>query len=209
LAAKTAINDKDVDGLVKSMLVFSRTVDYVLETRAVREVSPKPLSGSKVQILRLLSQRGKQTSTQLARFLGVSKPAVSQIVEAMVHAKLLVRKAASQDRREVLLELTKTGKDQIKAIRRVQRQVVRNMVRNSVGKNSPAWSEMLIDMAAALAKADKAYEEFCLQCGAHEDGSCVLTGGDSECLFLEGEQMRKEKKAGRRSRRAESPQEVV
>lgn len=202
MAEKTAISDKDIDGLLKSMLVFVRTVDHVVETCAVSAAAAKALSNSKVQILRLLTQRSRQTSTQIARFLGVSKPAVSQIVDSMVHDKLVTRRGAKEDRREVILELTKLGKDQAKAIRKAQRQVARNMVRNAGGRSVSTWINMLSDMASGLAKADKAYEEFCMQCGAHEDGSCVLTGGNSECLFLEGEQKRRTKKTGSRTSKA-------
>jgi DNA-binding MarR family transcriptional regulator len=174
-------------------------VDEVVETRAVSEVSNKPLSGSKVQILRLLSQRGQQTSTQVARFLGVSKPAVSQIVDSMVRAKLVSRRGAKEDRREVILELTKGGKDLFRAIQKSQRQVLRNMMRNSKSRDAKAWSEMLNDMAASLAQADHLYEEFCLQCGAHANDTCVLDGGNSECLFLRGEGKRTEKVERRRA----------
>jgi hypothetical protein len=36
----------------------------------------------------------------------------------------------------------------------------------------------------ALAQADKDFQEFCLQCGAHADGTCVLVGGQAACLYL-------------------------
>ena len=101
---------RDVDAVLKAMLVLSRTVDHVLENCAVegcgqREVlvvqGPNPASVG--------GSGGSQTATQVARFLGVSKPAVSQIINTMVRARLVVRRPAKEDRREVGLELTKKG----------------------------------------------------------------------------------------------------
>ena len=79
MAARRLMTEKNTDNLLKSMLVISRTINHVLETRAI-EVTGEPLTYSKIQILRLLGQRGEQSSSQLARFLGVSKPAITQIV---------------------------------------------------------------------------------------------------------------------------------
>ena len=121
---------KSIDGLLKAMLVFSRTVDHSLETNSVKRAVGVALSSSKVQILRLLGHRGGQTASQLARYLGVSKPAVSQIVDSMVRAKLVTRKPATADRREVHLHLTKKGRDMVdgQGIRRIISEIPREVL---------------------------------------------------------------------------------
>ncbi len=166
------------------MLVFSRTVEQVLEMRAVEAAAKTTLSSSKVQILRLLGQRGAQTSTQVARYLGVSKPAVTQIVDALVRSKLAVRKTAIEDRREVNLTLTKKGHDLHESIRKFQRQYVRLALKDALNGKSDKWIESLYAVSESLAKADKSYLHFCAQCGAHDDGTCILIGGDASCPFL-------------------------
>ena len=175
---------KAVDALLKAMLVFSRTVDQVLEMRAVEAAAKTTLSSSKVQILRLLGQRGGQTSTQVARYLSVSKPAVTQIVDALVRSKLVVRKTAKEDRREVILTLTKKGRDLFQSIRQFQRQYIRLTLKDAFNGNVEQWVASLYHVSESLAKADQSYKHFCAQCGAHEDGNCVLIGGDSSCPFL-------------------------
>ena len=115
-----------VDALLKALLVQARTVDHILGRRAVESAVKESLSPSKVQILRLLGQRGVQTSSQIARFLGVTKPAVSQIVDTMVRDRLMVRRPAKSDRREVRLELTKKGMTAFQAVRRQQRHYLRS-----------------------------------------------------------------------------------
>ena len=57
MAKKKQSSAASVDQMAKAMLVLARTVDYVLESRAVEVATDKPLSTSKVQVIRLLAQR--------------------------------------------------------------------------------------------------------------------------------------------------------
>ena len=58
MAAKVPAKTKDVDRLLKALLVISRSTEQIIESRAVESAIGKSLSSSKVQILRLLSTRG-------------------------------------------------------------------------------------------------------------------------------------------------------
>jgi DNA-binding MarR family transcriptional regulator len=185
MGSKAPIDTKTQDGLLKSMLVFSRTVDYVLESQAVSTALNRHLSSSKVQILRLLGLRGSKTATQVAHFLGVSRPAVTQLIDSMVRTRMVVRRTAKSDRRESNLQLTKLGVTAFQAVRRQQRHFIRAAARDMQSKDAKKWITLLEGMSAAVAKADRAFKNYCLQCGAHEDGSCVLVGGDCDCLFLQ------------------------
>lgn len=184
MSAKAKTSVDDVDHLLKAIFVLARTVDHVLETRAVESAIREPMSASKVQVLRLLGQRGSQTSSQIARYLGVTKPAVSQIIDAMVRGKQVVRKPSTQDRREVGLELTKLGRQLFQNIRKEQRHLVRGAVRLTSGTSRKKWVDTLQSITQSLAQSDRNFEEFCLQCGAHANGSCVLEGGEAECSYL-------------------------
>lgn len=196
---------EDTDRLLKAMLVISRTVEHVLESRAVEDACG-PLSRPRVQILRLLGQRGHQGSTQIARYLGVSKPAVSQIIDSMVREKLVVRTISRHDRRGVELKLSAKGRKAFQKVLGEQRHMIRNAVRQAAGANAIEWIQTLERISGALARADKAFQQFCLQCGAHADGTCVLVGGDAECLFLQNDRKLRRVRSGkaprtRRSRR--------
>ncbi len=183
-AKKTpALTSDRADNLLKAMLVFSRTAGHVLEDRTVEAAKTK-LSRSRVQILRLLGQRGHQTSTRLARFLGVSKPAVTQIIDTMVKDKMVVRKRMTEDRRTVELRLTPRGREVFCKVRDEQRRVIRNAVRTTPRCNPDRWVKALEEITTALAGSGRAFKHFCLQCGSHADGSCVLSGGSADCLFL-------------------------
>ena len=88
------------------------------------------------------------------------------------------------DRREVVLGLTKRGRQAFQAIRRDQRHLLRGAIRAAGGGDVEEWFTVLRKVAGSLARADRTFTHFCLQCGAHADGSCVLVGGDADCLFL-------------------------
>ena len=184
MGKKTTLNAETADRLLTTMLMFARMVDHILEIRAVGMAVDQPLSASKVQVLRLLSQRTGQTSSQIARFLGVSKPAVSQIIDSMVRARLVTRKTAKNDRREVNLQLTSKGKALCTAIRREQRQYLRAAL-NRAGQADPEqWVDMMQTISEALAQADRQFDRFCVECGAQSDGTCLLDGGEAQCHFL-------------------------
>lgn len=196
MVAKKTTSVKTLDEMLKAILVFSRTAEYVLQTQAVQAAVRKPISSSKVQILRLLAQRGAQTSTQVARFLGVTKPAVTQIIDSMVEAKQVTRRTAKHDRREVNLVLTRKGRDLHTAVHSTQRRYLRNALKKPNKHSVKQLVAMLHDVSVALAGADQAFEHFCAQCGAHGDGACVLGNGqqNATCPYL--------KPVGGRGRRA-------
>jgi DNA-binding MarR family transcriptional regulator len=199
MAERRSLTQRNADDLLKSLLVASRTVQHVLEMRAI-EVTGQPLTHSKIQILRLLSQRREQSPSHLATFLGVSKPAVTQIVTSMVGSGLLRRIDRPQDRRGFALKLTPKGKRVVQEIRTEQRHLVRSAFRVSSRRSADAWMDALNEVSASLAEAGRAFTQFCYQCGAHEDGSCVLVGGKAQCLY-----QNRQKKSQPRSRSRTTP----
>lgn len=175
---------ESVDRLLKCVLVLARTVEEVLEVRAVHAANGRPMGTSIVQVLRLLNQRGGHTASQVARFLGVSKPRISQMIDIMERGELVVRRRTKHDQREVLLELTKRGRQSARAIQQEQRHWIRLALRQMRRPDAAKWADAFHEFAGAMARADRVCEEFCLQCGAHADTTCVLTGGEAECPYL-------------------------
>lgn len=185
MKGNATLDTPTVDRLLKALLVLSRGVDHILETQAVASAVKRPLSQSKVQIIRLLGQRGPHISTQLARYLGVSKPAVTQIIDSMVRAKQVARRPAKHDRRETAVELTPTGREVFTAIRQKQRSVTRLLARNLGDRNIEQWLNQIDELSSAVLGANEAFDDdYCLQCEAHDDKSCVLADGQADCHFI-------------------------
>jgi len=183
--------------------VLARAVDEVLETQAVLAVGNGPIPESWVWLSMFLAHRGRQTATRAARFLGVSKPAVTQIVDAMIQARLISRRAGKRDRREVELQLTPAGRRLSNSIRKKQLQIVRVAMEVSKSRQARAWAKTFREAARALVSADEAFDGFCLQCGAYADDMCVLQGGGATCP-LRREECAPEppRRKARRSKRA-------
>jgi len=190
MARDRRLSTREADELLKSVLLFSRTVGEVLEKRAV-ERGGRRLSHSQVQILRLLDRGEIRRSTHIARFLGTSKPAVTQMVDALAAEGLLSRARDRHDRRNILLSLRPRGRQCLRNVQDEQRQIIRSAVRHSGEGDVAAWTRALRDLTRALAAADRAFGRFCLQCGAYADGSCVLVGGGASCpLAAQGRRRR-------------------
>lgn len=185
MPGKATSTNNGVDALLKALLVLTRTVDHILEERAAASVQPGSLSASKLQVLRLLGHRGPQPTGRIARFLAVSKPAVSQIIDALVLAGLVTRRPNEADRRGVFVELSKRGQKSFQEITRTQRHLLRAALRLSGKGSISAWTNALEQMIVGLTRADQNFHNYCLQCGAHEDDRCVLVGGDATCMFLQ------------------------
>jgi DNA-binding MarR family transcriptional regulator len=60
--------------------------------------------------------RGKNSACELAAAIGISRPAVSQAVDALAHKGLLTRQQDTSDRRYVTLALTENGSTLLKGI---------------------------------------------------------------------------------------------
>ena len=149
MAAKTPGSDQQVDRLLKNLLLLSRTVDYVLTDQAVKAAVADHLSESQVYVLRLLGTRGSYTSVQLARLLGVTKAAVSQLVNSLVHRKLVVRRAATQDHRAIDLHLTAKGRAAFEAVRNKQRSMLRSTTKQGSAA-ADRWNDVLEQIVEAL-----------------------------------------------------------
>lgn len=172
-----------LDVLQKALLVLSRTVDEVLEKQAVRLSKDRRITSTKLQILRLLSVHGTQTSTQIARFLGVTKPAVTQIINAMESSKLVIRQPTKKDHRRVPVKLTKRGANEYRGIHRRQRTILRATLKSAKIGNVKKSAESLMKLSRALVESGSGIDEFCLQCSVHSDSSCVLPRSSKNCEF--------------------------
>ncbi len=187
MGARAAVGVAEIDSILKAMLILLRATERVLESSNISTVVGESIGGSKVQVLRLLNAQGDQTPSQVARFLGVTKPAVSQIISAMHRSKLVAKKSKSADRREVYIGLTKLGKTAFQSVVKEQRQLVRTALKYAGNGEANTWVATMYSISSAISRADKKFEHYCLQCGAHADGTCVLQGGQSDCAFLKNE----------------------
>jgi DNA-binding MarR family transcriptional regulator len=188
--AATGGVSRRADDLLKALLILSRTVDGVLESRSVEGCS-EPLSRSKVQVLRLLEFRGPSTLSDIATHLGVSRPAVTQIVDSLEESALVERTKSDEDRRTTLLRLAEAGREILAKVIENQRHIVRSAMRDVSEARAHRWVETVERIVVSLVQADRAFERFCFQCRAHADGTCILAEGDHPCPYVEARDRRR------------------
>ncbi len=185
MASQESIPADTVDEFYKALSVLSRAVNHILQNRAVEETLGAGVSYSKVQVLRLLNRRGGQTSSQIARFLGIRRPSVSQITETLERIGWITSRVGEHDGRESIHELSDEGRRKFYLVRRQQRHLLRNTMRLADQTDAQGWTSTLHAIAGLLARSDRAFKDYCLHCGAHADGTCVLIGGEADCAFLQ------------------------
>jgi DNA-binding MarR family transcriptional regulator len=188
-----------VDSFVKALLVLSRTVDLLFEAHAARQATrnqePLPrrvserkkhpglreLTPTHQRVLRLLERRGAQTCSEVADYMGITRAGSTQLVDTLVREGLVVRTSAERDRREVYVALTDRGRQSFRAVKREQRHRARLALAISKTRRTRSWIRSLEEITNTLVRADRTFRDFCLQCGAHADDRCVLTGGEAIC----------------------------
>ncbi|MBG0787641.1 MAG: MarR family transcriptional regulator [Anaerolineaceae bacterium] len=103
----------------------------------IRQIRESDLSFSQVNTMFRLYHRGASSVNQLARHLGVTKAAVSQLLDSLIAAGLIERSENPEDRRMKLIALTEEG---------------RSLVRRTM-KTRNAWLE---DFAQNFSEEEKA-----------------------------------------------------
>lgn len=126
-----------------------RAVRALVRLFRLLERADAGVSLAQFRILELVS-RGTERSTHIASRLATSKPAITVIVDGLVHAGLLSRGTDDEDRRVIRLALTPQGR---RALARAER-TYRERLAPLLGEVSDAAA-----LLAQLAEIDQAMDE--------------------------------------------------
>ena len=125
--------------------------------RTVRSVDG--LGMSKLGVLGRLYQDGTATATELAAYLRVQPQSLTRLVDDLEKRSLITRRSDIKDRRQSLLEITKTGEQVLTETVRDQRESLAQTILDVL---TPAEQELLrlsaglIDKLAAATEASVA-----------------------------------------------------
>ncbi|HEX6139950.1 MAG TPA: MarR family transcriptional regulator [Candidatus Limnocylindria bacterium] len=108
---------EDAGGLEQSLVATVGPILRHLLAHARRRPAWKELTYQQYNVLRIVSTRGPTAQAEIARLLLVSAPVVTRLASALVEAGLLERRGDPNDRRSVLLALTRSGRRRVDAMR--------------------------------------------------------------------------------------------
>lgn len=108
----------DVSEVEALNYLFLRVIGQVFLSPAT-EKNPlvNEMTGAQKRLLYLLDLHGPQKMTEIARRIGVSVPAATNVADKLVRSGLAVRQAHETDRRITIIELTESGQETIKQLK--------------------------------------------------------------------------------------------
>lgn len=99
----------------------------LLASRASAKATQR-VSTSQLQALLVLHERGPMNLTTLADELGAIPSSATRLCDRLVAADLITRETGANDRREVLLQLTSSGRRVVRQVRDLRREGLREAI---------------------------------------------------------------------------------
>ena len=101
---------------------FTEIIGKLMIDQYQQQIAELDLTLSQAQVLRIL-RRGPITTGQLAAELKISAPAITQLTDRLMRKELIERRAASGDRRCVVVALSDKGSRLIDQFRQSRRDI--------------------------------------------------------------------------------------
>jgi DNA-binding MarR family transcriptional regulator len=114
--------DTEFRELVDNLMRFSTHIQAIREGLARRMGVTQPQYNILLAVAHLSSDHGAMIG-EISRYMNVTEPFIVEETRKLVVAELLEKRGSATDRRRVQIHLTKAGKEAVKAIAPVQRQV--------------------------------------------------------------------------------------
>lgn len=87
-------------------------------------VMEKGVTGNQFVVMKMISDRGRVTVSEVAEDLSVSLSAVTALVDRLCRAGMVVRHRSEEDRRVVWLELTEEGRNVVQACQEGRQRLI-------------------------------------------------------------------------------------
>ena len=113
--------------MTEAVLAASRLL-MALSARSVAAVD-ETITLPQFRLMVVLHAGGPMKLTAIAETLGVNPSTATRMVDRMITAGLVSREANPASRRELIVDLTATGREQVRDVMRRRRALVRQIVR--------------------------------------------------------------------------------
>ncbi|MGK7311411.1 MAG: MarR family winged helix-turn-helix transcriptional regulator [Candidatus Longimicrobiales bacterium M2_2A_002] len=166
--------------LLGSASVFATVVTTVVNEALGKVSGDHALTLGQLRFLELIEQGGESNMTDIARSIAISNAAVSRTLDKLVDLGLIARRAGSEDRRIVWLDLTDAGDTVLADYRaRIETSLIHTLQQESAGQ----VSDMALDldrMTRALLdghEGDAPPCRGCIACNLFRREDCPLGAG--------------------------------
>jgi len=103
---------------IEELLTDFQALRRAMALKSTKSASLPRVTPSQWGVLTLIEQREKSTVKEISQALGVTSSAATQLVEGLVTSGYLVRKTSAEDRRNVILTLSKKSKKHIDGMKK-------------------------------------------------------------------------------------------
>ena len=141
-----AVPERDVDAVLARLAALRQELfGFFVERRTRREgEAPTRLQ---LHLLMRLYEHGGSTVSEVAEFLGVSRPTASQLATALTERGWLARETEQDDRRRHRVILTETGR----ALVRARKEARDARLRRVIARLTPEERAILVALAERIA----------------------------------------------------------
>lgn len=163
--------------------IFAASVREVLETEPLRRIAGRRLSLSQFHLLRLASAVGLNHAGVAARFLGVSRPALTKATDKLVRLGLLTRTPSKTDRRALILRATRRGRALVAQHERLRSLRLGASLRSLPLEDREHLVDLLRSVSLALLHHGDVQEGDCLRCAGHVLEGCSVAHLRGGCPY--------------------------
>jgi DNA-binding MarR family transcriptional regulator len=142
-----------IEGLMQSAFDLAWAVNHAREKRAHGR---KPLTFSRLMVLRLLAKKGYCSVSDVAAFLGVSEADASTLADKLVGQRLLQRMESRSDRRIKELSLTPAAGKLLSECDRTRKRLLDEAFRQCSAEDLQHASDVLERVSWCLASGGHA-----------------------------------------------------
>lgn len=169
-----SVSENLIQEFLGSSQVLSSAVHDSVEKKVLDEMNSAHVTVSQLRLLKMITLTEARTIRDVAMFLGVSNAAASKAVDKLVKRKLLKRAEGLDDRREIRLSVTDSGKALLAEYSAAEEKLLAAAFANFDPEDVRRTVEVLDRISAALIGKDQQNDELCLRCGIHYREKCMV-----------------------------------
>ena len=164
--------------------ILSQLLCDVMEQNYLINKVPHQLTKTQFSILKILNTSGSFLGSELARVIGISRPAVSKNIDKLVKYKLVSRKILKKDRRTTEISLLKAGRELVQNYEKIRQDKQKKALEILTEKEQQLLAKLLSKYVRNCMFGEEMLDVICLQCNEAILDECMLINQENNCKFI-------------------------